>query len=107
MIRPVDMQMILPQTNNVSTQQHNANQHAVLQSAQGSAELAKEVRQQSETVISKDDSELMEYRYDAKEKGSNSYEEGRRRKKRRNEKEASEEKEEQPGGSWVNFDIKI
>ena len=73
MIRPVDMQMILPQTNNVSTQQHNANQHAVLQNAQGSAELAKEVRQQSEAVISKEDSELLEYRYDAKEKGKNEY----------------------------------
>ena len=79
MIRPVDMQMILPQTNNVSTQQHNANQHAVLQNAQGSAELAKEVRQQSEAVISKEGSELLEYRYDAKEKGNNSYDGSRKR----------------------------
>lgn len=107
MIRPVDMQMILPQTNNVSTQQHNANQHAVLQSAQGSAELAKEVRQQSETVISKDGSELLEYRYDAKEKGSNSYDGSRRQKRKRKEESTSEEKKKQPGESWINFDIKI
>lgn len=106
MIRPVEMQMILPQTNNVSTQQHNANQHAVLQSAQGSAELAKEVRQQSEAVISKDDTDLMEYRYDAKEKGNNSYE-GSRQKKKKRQEEDSKEGGGQTGGTWVNFDIRI
>lgn len=106
MIRPVEMQMILPQTNNVSTQQHNANQHAVLQNAQGSAELAKEVRQQSEAVIPKEEPELMEYRYDAKEKGNNAYEGNRQKKKKRRETD-SEVKKNQAGGTWVNFDIKI
>lgn len=106
MIRPVEMQMILPQTNNVSTQHHNANQHAVLQNAQGSAELAKEVRQQSEAVIPKKDPELMEYRYDAKEKGNNAYE-GKRQKKKKRRETDSEVKKNQTGGAWINFDIKI
>ena len=50
MIRPVDMQMILPQANQVGMQQHNANQHAALQSAQGATELAKEVQQNSDGI---------------------------------------------------------
>lgn len=106
MIRPVEMQMILPQTNNVSTQQHNVNQHTVLQNAQGSAELAKEIQQQAEAVISKDDTDLLEYRYDAKEKGNNSYEGGRQKKKKRREDDSKADGG-QTGGIWVNFDIKI
>ncbi len=108
MIRPVDMQMILPQANQVGMQQHNANQHAALQSAQGATELAKEVQQNSESVIAKEDPDLMEYRYDAKEKGNNSYEGQKRRRRRGDRKEDSQEDEKgKTETAWVNFDIKI
>ncbi len=109
MIRPVEMQMILPQANQVGIQQHNQNQHAAVQSAQGTTELAKEVKQQSETVIPKEDPDLMEYRYDAKEKGNNSYDgQPGKRKKRRQETEAEEkDTRKSPEGGWVNFDIKV
>lgn len=107
MIRPVDMQMILPQANQVGMQQHNANQHAAVQNAQSATQLAKEVKQNSETIIPKEEPELMEYRYDAKEKGNNSYDgqfAKRRRKKRKDDKK-NEKK--QTGKDWVNFDIKV
>lgn len=109
MIRPVEMQMILPQANQVGMQQHNQNQHAAVQSAQGATELAKEVKEQSETVIAKEDPDLMEYRYDAKEKGNNSYSGGSgKRRKRRQEADENEEKARKgPEGGWVNFDIKV
>lgn len=109
MIRPVEMQMILPQANQVGMQQHNANQQGVVQNTQGAMQLAKEVQQQSETVIPKEDPELMEYRYDAKEKGNNSYE-GQQRKRRKKRQETDSEQEEaqkKPENGWVNFDIKV
>lgn len=109
MIRPMEMQMILPQANQVGMQQHTANQHAAVQNAQGATELAKEVKQNSETVIPKEDPELMEYRYDAKEKGNNSYD-GQMRKRKRKRKESDSEEEsaqKKTEGGWVNFDIKV
>lgn len=107
MIRPVDMQMILPQANQVGMQQHNANQHAAVQNAQSATQLAKEVKQNSETIIPKEEPELMEYRYDAKEKGNNSYDGqfAKRRRKKREDDKKNEKK--QTGKDWVNFDIKV
>lgn len=108
MIRPVEMQMILPQANQVGIQQHTENQHAAVQSAQGTSELAKEVKQNSETVIAKEDPDLMEYRYDAKEKGNNSYEgQSRKRKRKSQEGDSGESTEENAQVPWVNFDIKV
>lgn len=110
MIRPVEMQMILPQANQVGMQQHTENQHAALLNAQGTTELSKEVKQHSEMVIQKEDPELMEYRYDAKNQGNNTYDDfyAKRRKKRRSAEEEPEETEqEKPAQGWVNFDIKV
>lgn len=109
MIRPVEMQMILPQANQVGMQQHHANQQASVQSAQGTTELAKEAQQNSETVIAKEDPDLMEYRYDAKEKGNNSYDGqfSKRRRKRQQEDSETDEDAKKPEGGWVNFDIRV
>lgn len=108
MIRPVEMQMILPQTNQVGMQQHTENQHAAVQSAQSTTQLAKEVKQNSETVIPKEDPDLLEYRYDAKEKGNNSYEGQSRKRKRKNQDGDSQENtKENMEVPWVNFDIKV
>lgn len=108
MIRPVEMQMILPQTNQVGMQQHTENQHAAVQSAQSATQLAKEVKQNSETVIPKEDPDLLEYRYDAKEKGNNSYEGQSRKRKRKNQDGDSQENtKENMEVPWVNFDIKV
>ncbi len=112
MIRPVEMQMILPQANQVGMQQHNENQHAALQNAQGTNELSKTVQQNAETVIAKEDPNLMEFGYDAKEKGSNTYDDffQRRRKQRKmqeNAKENTENDSKEHDSTWVNFDIQI
>ena len=110
MIRPVEMQMILPQANQVGMQQHTENQHAALLNAQGTTELSKEVQQHSEMVIHKEDPDLMEYRYDAKERGNNTYDDfyAKKRKKRRaSGEEAEEQSQKKPAEGWVNFDIKV
>lgn len=108
MIRPVEMQMILPQANQVGMQQHTENQHAAVQNAQGATQLAKEVKQNSETVIPKENPDLMEYRYDAKEKGNNSYEgQSRKRKRKSQDGDSQESTKENTEIPWVNFDIKV
>lgn len=110
MIRPVEMQMIIPQANQVGMQQHNVNQHAAIQSAQGTTELEKEVQQNAETVIPKDNADMMDFGYDAREKGSNTYDDfyAKRRKKRQEESEDSGSKDKKKQGeTWVNFDIQV
>lgn len=109
MIRPVEMQMILPQANQVGMQQHTANQHAAVQNAQGTMELAKEVKQNSESVIQKENPDLMEYRYDAKEKGNNTYDDffAKKRRKKKTTEENEQSEADKPEGGWVNFDIKV
>jgi hypothetical protein len=112
MIRPVEMQMILPQANQVGMQQHNVEQHAALQSSQGTNEFVKEVQEHAETVIPKEDPNLLEFGYDAREKGSNTYDDFflKRRKKRKAQEESKDSKEENNQNqdkAWVNFDIKI
>lgn len=111
MIRPVEMQMILPQVNQVGMQQHTADQHASIQSAQGTNELTKTVEQNAETVIPKEDPSLMEFGYDAREKGKNSYDDFfAKRRKKRHEKETAEAEERDRKAKdekWVNFNIQV
>ncbi|MBQ8982852.1 MAG: hypothetical protein IJ079_04615 [Lachnospiraceae bacterium] len=110
MIRPVEMQMIIPQANQVGMQQHNVNQHAAIQSAQGTTELEKEVQQNAETVIPKENADMMEFAYDAREQGSNTYDDfyAKRRKKRQEDSEKSDDKDKKKqGDTWVNFDVQV
>ena len=110
MIRPVEMQMIIPQANQVGMQQHHAEHHAAVQTAQGTNELEREVKQNAETVIPKENANLTELNYDARDKGSNTYDDfyAKRRKKRQelSEQELAEQKKKE-GGTWVNFDIQV
>jgi hypothetical protein len=103
--------MIIPQANQVGIQQHSANQQAAIQSAQGTNELAKEVQQNAETVIPKEDPNLMEFGYDAREKGNNTYDDFflQRRKKRKKQDESEEQKQgsDKKDRTWVNFDIQV
>lgn len=85
MIRPIEMQMLLPRTESVGTTQQHENQRVVNENAFAAREVAREVKHQSETVIKKDANEFAEYHYDAKEEGRGTYQNPR--KKRRSGKE--------------------
>lgn len=91
MIRPIEMQMLLPRTESVGTNQHNENQRVFHENFHSASEVAKEVKHNSETVIKKDANEFAEYKYDAKEEGNGTYQNPRRQRKRRNETEDTEE----------------
>lgn len=80
MIRPIEMQMLLPRTESVGTTQQHENQRVVNENAFAAREVAKEVKHQSETVIKKDANEFAEYHYDAKEEGRGTYQNPRKKR---------------------------
>ena len=88
MIRPVEMQMLLPRTESVGSTQQYESQKVVNENAYAAKEVQREVKQNSETVIRKDADEFAEYQYDAKEEGNGTYQDPR---KRRSKKETKQE----------------
>lgn len=90
MIRPIEMQMLLPRTESVATSQHHENQQVVNANTHAAGEAAKEAKHNSETVIKKDANQFAEYQYDAKEEGNGTYQNPR---KRRNKKQDTQEEE--------------
>lgn len=83
MIRPIEMQMLLPQTESVGQTQHSENQRVVNENTYAANEVAKEVQHNNETVIPKDASQFEQYQYDAREEGHGTYSNPKKRKKRR------------------------
>lgn len=96
-IRPIEMQMLLPRTEAMSHTQQNENQKVVSVNTNAAEEVAKEVKHNSETVIQKDANEFAEYQYDAREPGNGNYSDPRKKKKKRNpnhsENDANDDKE--------------
>ena len=92
MIRPIEMQMLLPQSESVGNTQHQENQRVVNENMNAANEMAKEVKHNSETVIPKDANQFAEYQYDASEEGNGTYSNPRKRGKK---KKSSEDENEQ------------
>ncbi len=91
MIRPIEMQMLLPRTESVGTTQQHENQRVVNENAFAAKEVAREVKHNSETVIKKDANEFAEYHYDAKEEGRGTYQNPRKRRGARQGQESGEQ----------------
>lgn len=94
MIRPIDMQMLLPRTESVANTQQNENQNVVNTNLNAAAEVAKEVKHNSETVIKKDANAFAEYQYDASEEGNGTYSKPKKKGKKKKAIEETSEKEE-------------
>ncbi|MBR1597439.1 MAG: hypothetical protein IJ661_00840 [Lachnospiraceae bacterium] len=111
MIRPIDMQMILPRTESVGTEKQVEQQKIANTNTDAATEVAKEIQHNSETVVQKDANAFTEYKYDAKEEGNGTYRNPKKKKKNQNENqdeasdvkgEAVQKKKEPPR---VNFQI--
>lgn len=94
MIRPVEMQMLLPRTESVGNTQQHENQRMVNENTFAANEVAKEVKHNSETVISKDANQLAEFQYDAREEGNGTYGNPRKRKRRQGQSDEETEQKE-------------
>lgn len=96
MIRPIEMQMLLPRTESVGNTQHQENQRVVNENINAANEVAKEVKHNSETVIKKDANQFAEYQYDASEEGNGTYSNPRKRGKKKKSSEEENKKQAEP-----------
>ncbi len=85
MIRPIDMQMILPRTESVGNERQVEQQKIANTNTDAATEVAKEIQHNSEAVIQKDPNAFNEYKYDAKEEGNGTYSNPRKRKKKQDD----------------------
>lgn len=85
MIRPIQMQMLVPQTENVGTDRIHEQQKVMSTNTEAANEVAKEVQHNSEAVIQKDPNAFNEYKYDAREEGNGTYQNPKKRKKKSSE----------------------
>lgn len=102
MIRPIEMQMLLPRTESVGNVRQFENQRVVNDNSFAANQVAKEVKHNSETVIPKDANEFAEYQYDAKEKGNGAYQDPRKQKKRQQKDNDKTEWEESESATVIN-----
>lgn len=101
MIRPIEMQMLLPRTESVGNTQHFENQRVANDNSFAANQVAREVKHNSETVIPKDANEFAEYQYDAKEEGNGTYKNPKRQQKKQHSEDLDEAEKETPV-SYVN-----
>lgn len=78
MIRPIEMQMLLPRTESYGQSQHNENQKSVSMNLNAANEVAKEVKLSSESIRKKEELEFEYNPYDIEEEKK---EKKKRRKK--------------------------
>lgn len=84
MIRPIEMQMLLPRTESVGNMQQNEIQHSVNVNMNAANEVVKNEQKLSEAVVEKEEKQFDTFQYDAKEEGNNKNKgsQNRRRKSR-------------------------
>lgn len=97
MIRPIEMQMLLPRTESVGNTQQHENQRVVNENINAAKEVEKEVKHNSETVIKKDANEFADYQYDASEEGNGTYRNPRKGDRKRRKNADAEEEERDKG----------
>ncbi|MDD5949140.1 MAG: hypothetical protein PUC39_05380 [Lachnospiraceae bacterium] len=111
-VTPVTLQMTIPMTNDMAQVQNNENMRANTEHMQFANAAEKQTKVNRETVIQKDSTEFPEYRYDAREKGSNEYQgNGGRKRKGKTEEVLSEDqdsgKSKEKKKHVVQIDIKL
>lgn len=74
MIRPVEIQGVVQRSQDISTLRQGETTRPAVEQANINIRQNKNIMQKSEQVNKKDNAENTERRYDAKEKGSNEYE---------------------------------
>lgn len=101
-ITPIEIAAMAPKSQEVSLYKQHESQRPINEQAQISGQIKNETRHNSLQPVKTSKSENKEYRYDAKEKGNNSYA-GSKQKKKQNEEEAAPKDNFRSG----SIDIKI
>ena len=90
MIRPIEMQMLIPRTESVANTHQHEIQHGMNVNANAAMEVTKEEQRLSETVVAKEEKEFDTYQYDAKEEGNGKYSNKRNKRKKSSSKESKD-----------------
>ena len=110
-ISPITLQMNINMTNDVAQVQNNQNTRAETEHMQFAQLNEKTVKQNSETVISKEAAKFQQNtQYDAKNKGKNEYYSSSGKRKKQTEQESEENKgsmERDKKKQLVQIDIKL
>ena len=81
-IRPVDMNGVIQRTQDVGTLKQHQDMKPMVDQQNIQIEVQREEYRQSEQVTRKDDSQMEEHRFDAKEEGKGQYQRQEQRKKK-------------------------
>ncbi len=103
-IRPIDMNGMIQRTQDVGIMKQQEDNKSYVDQMNIQQDVKKEEQKLTKEVHHADDSNQPEYRYDAKEKGKNQYQQNRKKKRKRNEKFGDTVIEKHTMGS---IDIKI
>ncbi len=82
-VRPVHLNGMIQNTQDVSTIKHQENQRPAVEQQNIQIREQQKEQSQAQEVHKKDDADNGQKKYDAKEKGSNEYNDSRRKKKRK------------------------
>ena len=103
-IRPIDMSGMIQRTQDVGTIKQQEDEKPYIDQQNIQQDVKKEEQKLTKEVHHADDSNQPEYRYDAKEKGNNQYQQKKQKKKKQHEKVEDKVMEKHCTGS---IDIKI
>lgn len=108
MIRPIEMQMLLPRTESVGNLQQNEIQHTLNTNANAAETITKHEQKLSETVVKKEEKQYDTYQYDAKDESRSGYfSSGKKKKKNKSTSDATESKNEESKDYQPRIDIQI
>ena len=103
-IRPVEFHGIVQRSQDVSTLKQNEDNKPMLQQQNVQTQFAKETAQHMHQVNQANDSDNPEQKFDAREKGSNKYENNRKQKKKKKEENSGKANAKTNTGG---FDMKV
>ena len=102
-IRPVEFSGVVQRSQDVSTVKQNEDNKSALQQQNVQTQFAKDTTHHMQQVTHANDSDNSQKKFDAREKGSNEYEDRRNKKKKAEEKNSGKGSVKTTGG----FDMKI
>lgn len=102
-IRPVEFSGVVQRSQDISTVKQNEDNKSMLQQQNVQTQFAKDTAHHMQQVTHANDSDNPKKKFDAREKGSNEYEDRRNKKKKAEEKNSGKVSVKTTGG----FDMKI
>jgi FKBP-type peptidyl-prolyl cis-trans isomerase len=102
-IRPLDMQVLVPRVSQVSQQQQVANEKGNLDQSMASDMMERSVKKNNQKIVESNQKDKMNQKFDAKEKGSQDYQQNQKKKK--NQQETTNQETKHNGRQGIDIRI--